>query len=205
MVTALLLASLLGTHTLAATDDVWIYPHAADQTDDPLMRVWGDGVNSVGDPSDSTNSYSIVRFDLASVKDAPKDLKKATLVLWIDGETSMTASDSKASPIEARLVDPSLDEKKWIFENYSRHFPVAGEATLVGKGSGAPTSDGKPFKLAIDLLGGKLDLRKVMEGKKALAFALTSKIVAGGPDGPYYRIHSRSSEEKLRPTLVLEY
>lgn len=205
MVTALLLATVLGTHTLAATDDVWIYPHAADQTDDPLLRVWGDGVNSVGDPGEAAHSYSIVRFDISAIKDAPKDLKKATLVLWIDGETSMTAADSKASPLEARLVDGSFDEKKWIFENYPRHYPVAGEATLLGKGSAGPSGDGKPFKLTIDLLGGKADLRQAMEGKKALAFALTSKIVAGGAEGPYYRIHSRSSEEKLRPTLVLEY
>jgi hypothetical protein len=205
MVTALLLASVVGTYSLNATDDVWIYPHSDDQTGDPLLRVWGDGASSVGDPGEASFSFSLVRFDVGSVKEAPKDVKKATLVLWVDGETTMTEADSKASPLEVRLVDAGFDEKKWNFEMYSRFMPVAGAETLIGKGSAKPSVDGKPFKLEVDLLGGKADFRKAIEGKKSLGFALSSKIEAGGPDGPYYRIHSRSSEEKYRPVLVLEF
>ncbi len=205
MVTALLLASVVGTYSLNSTDDVWIYPHADDQTADPLLRVWGDGVSSVGDPGEAQFSFSLIRFDTGTVKEAPKEIKKATLVLWVDGETSMTEAESKASPLEARLVDASFDEKKWAFEQYSRHMPVSGVESLVGKGSAKPGGDGKPFKLEVDLLGGKVDFRKTLEGKRVFALALSSKMAAGGPDGPYYRIHSRSSEEKYRPTLVLEF
>ncbi len=205
MVTALLLASVVGTYSLAPTDDVWIYQHADDQTADPLLRVWGDGVSSVGDPGESQFSISLVRFDIGAVKEPTKDVKKATLVLWVDGETSMTEADSKASPLEVRLVDATFDEKKWSFEQYSKYMPVSGAESLIGKGSAKPGGDGKPFKLEVDLLAGKADFRKSVEGKKALAFALSTKMAAGGPDGPYYRIHSRSSEEKYRPVLVLEF
>jgi hypothetical protein len=205
MLSALLFATVVGTHTLAVTDDVWIYPHAYDQTDDPLLRVWGDGSASVGDPGEAMFSYSLVRFDVSSVKEAWAGLKKATLVVYLDAESPMTKADSTAAPLEVRFVSEAFDEKKWTFETAALHKPAAGEATLLGKGIAAPAGDGKPTKIAIDLLSGKADLRKGLEGKKAVAFALNSKILAGGPDGPYYRIMSKSNEKAYQPTLVLEF
>lgn len=205
MITALLLASVLSTQTLYATDDVWIYPHTYDQTEDPLLRVWGDGSSSVGDPQSSQSSYSIVRFDISSVSQASSKLKKATLVLFHDFEYNFTATESKAAPLEARIVDAGLDEKKWTFEQYSKHFPATGDTSLLGKVSPTPSQDGKPFKIEIDLLSGKGDFRKAIDGKKAVAIALTTKMAPAGSDGPYYRILSRSNEKALQPQLVLEY
>ncbi len=205
MVTALLLASVFATHSLVATDDVWIYPHAYDQTDDPVLRAWSDGVNSVGDPSASGFSYSVLRFDLSAVTEDASKLKKATLVVFHIPEAGFTAADTKAAPLEARLVDANFDEKRWTFEQYSKHLPSAGEASLVGKASPTPSSDGKPFKIEIDLLTGKGDFRKAIGGKKAVAIALSTKMAPDGAEGPYYRLLSRSNEKGLQPTLVLEY
>jgi hypothetical protein len=199
--------ALLGTHTLVATDDVWVYPHAYDQTGDSVLRVWGDGTNSVGemDASAFTFSYSMLRFDLSSVTEPSEKLKKATLVLWHDSPARFTVAESKAAPLEARLVDAGFDEKKWTFELFSRHMPVAGELALLGKAALAPSSDGKPFKVEIDLLSGKADLRKAIAGQKAVGIALTTKMAPEGAEGTLYEILSRSSEEALRPRLVLVF
>jgi hypothetical protein len=205
MIFVLLFASLVSTHTLYATDDVWIYPHSFDQTGDPVLRIWGDGTNSVGDPGSSQHSYSIVRFDLSTVSESAPKLKKATLVLFHEVDAGFSANDTKIAPLEARIVDANFDEKKWTFEEYSRHFPKADETSLLGKASPVPTQDGKPFKIEVDLLTGKGDFRKQIEGKKAVAIALTTKMTPGGAEGPYYKVLSRSNDKALQPRLVLEY
>jgi hypothetical protein len=203
--TALLLAALLAPQTLYATDDVWVYPHATDQVDDPSLLAWGDGVDSVGDPSSSMFSYSIVRFDVSGVSGDVTKLKKATLLLFHDADAGFSAGDSKAAPLEARLVDAAFDEKKWMYNDYSKHFPEAGEKSLLGRASPAPGTDGKPFKVEIDLLSGKADFRKALSGKKAVAIALSTRMAPSGEGGPYYRILSRSNDKALQPRLVLEF
>ena len=205
MLTAVLLASTLVGYSLPATDDVWIYPHAYDQTGDPVLRAWGDGAESVGDPNTSSHSYSIVRFDLGGVKESAKEIKKATLVLWHESGAGFSLAESKAAPLEARFVDAGFDEKKWTFEQLAKHSPSAGEKALVGAWFGSPSDDGAPFKISINLLGGKADFRKALDGKKAVAFALCTKMAPDGAEGVYYKLLSRSAEEKFRPTLVLEF
>jgi hypothetical protein len=99
MLTAVLLVSTLVGYSLPATDDVWVYPHSYDQTGDPVLRAWGDGAASVGDPNTSSHSYSIVRFDLGGVKEASHEIKKATLVLWHEGGAGFSFAESKAAPL----------------------------------------------------------------------------------------------------------
>lgn len=205
MVAAILFAATFSTQSLVATDDVWIYPHAYDQTGDPILRAWSDGAKSVGDPSDSTFSYSIVRFDLSGVKEDASKLSKATLVVYHVPEAVFTAAETKSAPLEARLVDANFDEKRWTFEQYSKHLPAAGEASLLGKASPVPTTDGKPFKIEIDLLTGKGNLKAAIAEKKAVAIALSTKMAPEGTDGPYYRLLSRTNEKGVQPTLVLEF
>ena len=205
MLTALALASLLGTTTLYATDDVWVYPNTFDQTGDPLLRVWGDGTSSVGDVDTAGHSYSMMRFDLSSIKDPVSKLKSATLVLFHEQDPNFTADDAKNNPLEARLVDPNFDEKKWSFEQFSQHMPEAGDAAMLGKTIVVPAADGKPFKIEINLLSGKADLRKALDGKKAVAIAITSKMQPNGADGPFYHVFSRSVEKERQPRLVLEF
>ncbi|HXH60402.1 MAG TPA: hypothetical protein VNI20_03500 [Fimbriimonadaceae bacterium] len=207
MVTALLLATALSSHTLVATDDVWVYPYAQDQTGDPVIRAWGDGTNSVGDigSSDFTFSYSIVRFDLSGIKEDASHLKTAHLVLYHQVDPGFTKEESAKNPLEARLVDPGIDEKRWTFQMAGEHMPDPGDDAILGKAPGVPSVDGKPFKIDIDLLSGKADLRKAIEGKDAVAFALTTKMAPNGQGGPIYDILSRSAEDQYRPRLVLAY
>jgi hypothetical protein len=207
MTGAIVLLSLLGTYTLPATDDVWVYPHAYDQTGDPVLRVWGDGANSVGemDASNFTFSYSVLRFDVSKVTEPAEKLKKATLVLWHDETPRFTLEESKAAQLEARAVSGEFSEGKWTFEQFTKHMPVAGELALLGKAALNPTSDGKPFKVEIDLLSGKGDFRRAFAGKKAVGIALTTKMAPEGADGTLYEVLSKSAGKDLTPTLVLEY
>jgi hypothetical protein len=139
------------------------------------------------------------------VPESPTKIKRASLVLFHEVGAGFSAADTKAAPLEARLVDANIDEKKWAFELYSRHLPVAGEATLLGKASPVPSDDDKPFKVEIDLLSGKGDFRKQLEGKKAVAIALTTKMTPDGAEGPYYKLLSRSNAKEHQPRLILEY
>lgn len=204
MVGLLALALSLNTYTLEATDDVWLYPHAYDQIDDPLLRIWGDGIDSVGDVESSGFSYSLVRFDVSSIKEKADALKKATLVLYHDASANFTKKESEDGPLEVRLVNPDFNEKAWSLAKLPKHMPGKGAEAILGKAVLTPSSDGKAFRVEIDLLAGPANLRSALGGG-AIAFALTSKKEAGGTDGPYYKILARSSGKESMPKLVLEY
>lgn len=204
MIGLIALALTLNTYSLEATDDVWLYPHAYDQIDDPLLRIWGDGSASVGDVESSAFSFALVRFDLSSVKEKAGALKRAALVLYHDASANFTKKESEDGPLEVRMVNAAFDEKSWKLTMLPKHMPGAGKDAIVGSASMAPSSDGKPFRVEIDLLAGPADFKAALGGG-AVAFALTSKKESGGQDGPYYKILARSAEKGFRPTLVLEY
>ncbi len=207
MLCALLLAATVGTYSLTPTDDVWTYPHAVDQTSDPYLRVWGSGDEAVGvlDDSEITFCMSLLRFDLSKVTEPAATLKKATLVLYHEIDPGFTRAESKANPLQARLVDADIDERNWTFYDGESHMPEGGKDAILGEAAAVPSVDGKPFRIEIDLLAGKADLRKGMAGQKAIAFALTTRMAPQGVEGPLYKFFSRSAEKKLRPQLVLVY
>lgn len=204
MLSALILAATIGTHSLEPTDDVWIYMHAVDQTTDPYLRVWGDGSSDVGDPEAGGTSFSLVRFDLSKLGEDMGDLKKATLVFMHEIDPGFTVDESKDAPLQARMVDPEFNEKNWSFSQLTSHMPGGGKKAIVGQAGGKPSVDGKPFKIEIALdLKNESFLKALTE--KAIAFALTTRMAPESAEGPMYKVYSRSAEKELRPRLILEF
>ena len=204
MLSALILTATLGTHSLEPTDDVWIYMHAVDQTTDPYLRVWGDGLSDVGDPEVGGTSFSLLRFDLSMLGEEMGDLKKATLVFMHVIDPGFTAAESKDAPLQARMVDPDFNEKSWSFSQLTSHMPDGDKKAIVGQSGAKPSVDGKPFKIeiALDLKNGTF-LKAMAED--VIAFALTTRMAPESAEGPMYKVFSRSAEKDLRPRLILEY
>src|SRR5688572_27918373 len=102
------------TIELFPTDDVWVYPHASDPTQDEFLRIWGvEGKSVAGKPDDlGTFSYSFLKW---SIKDFPNDAKlvSANLVLTQVANPAYTTDDAKQAPIEVRPVPSNFKEKGW--------------------------------------------------------------------------------------------
>jgi len=206
----LLVLALMAPQTLEPTDDIWVYPHAVDQTDDLYLRAWGDGYDSVGDVEMGGFSFSLIQFDLSELSIEGKKLKSAALRLMHDADAGFTRGESRDAPLEVRLAEPGFDEKRWSFASAASYTPESGKKAIVGQQSARPSDDGEPFAIEINLLKGEVDfgaaLAKAASGKsKVIALALTSSIAPEGADGALYKFFSRSAEEKLRPQLILEF
>lgn len=196
--------------TLEPTDDVWVYQFAEDQTNDEFLRVWGSDGTAVGTSFEGhlSFSYSCLKFSLP--KDLPgQTLATAKLVLTHTPEAGWTEKDSKANPVEARMLPTDWNESNWSYENAKKIHPTASASEIFGTGSAAPAPDDQPFVIEVNLMEKDGVFAKVFneasnDPSRILAMALTSKLEANG-ENSVYKFYSKSNEAKLRPKLVLTF
>ena len=191
--------------TLVATDDVWVYQFAEDQTTDEYMRVWSSDGNAVGDSftGQMSASYSCVKFDISKV-DTTK-ITGAKLVLTSVGSSTYTIEDSKKHPIEARSLTNDWNEANWAYEKAEKVHPSKDNKTIFGTGFGAPGANEEPFIIEIDLMKGPGKLAETLASdSKSISFALTTTLSPDGQgEGFVYKFFSRSNDDAKKPKLVL--
>lgn len=212
MLTALILTARVATVTLEATDDVWVYPHASEQVEDPFLRTWGFEGAAVEEPDPGmTVSWSLVKFDLGSVKVDGK-LTRAVLVLTHAAKVGMTVKESADAPLEARSVEPGFTERLWDFKEAAKFSPKGAASEILGTGSIKSVEEGKPTKIEVDLMAGPASFAGVLSSRlastdKKVAFALTSKVDPEGSDNArIYKYYSHAADKaEYRPKLVLTF
>ena len=212
MLTALILASRLATVTLEPTDDVWVYPHASEQVEDPFLRTWGSDGKAVEEPDPGmTASWSLVKFDLGSVKVDGK-LTKAVLILTHAPKVGMTVKESADAPLEARSVETGFTERLWDFREAEKFSPEGESKEVLGTGAIKSIEEGKPTRIEIDLMAGPGNFTTLLTSRlastdKKLAFALTSKVdPEGSNNARIYKYYSHAAEKvEVRPKLVLTF
>lgn len=197
---------VLQTVELFPTDDVWVYPRAADQDSDEYLRIWGVGDASVA--SDAVGSedlgYAFLKFALTDLPKG-KTLKGATLVLTHIPEPAFTVDAAAAHPIEARPMPSGFTEKTWDYAQLSKFMPDAGKSAAFGKDGPGKFETAKEFTITIDLLKGPGNFAKYLEAAQIagpLAIALTSTI---SPDDGIYKVYSKDGPKEFRPFLRLTF
>lgn len=212
MLTALILASNLATVTLEPTDDVWVYPHASDQVEDPFLRTWGFEGSAVQEPDPGmAASWSLLKFDLGSVKIDGK-LTKAVLVLTHAPKVGVTPKESADAPLEARSVAPDFTERLWNFKDAEKFSPEGEAKEILGTGAIKSVEEGKPTRIEIDLMAGPASFTTLLTSRigstsKKLALAITSKVdPEGSENARIYKYYSRAADKaENRPKLVLTF
>ncbi len=193
--------------TVPVSDDVWVYPHAADPGKDLYMRVWGNGRSTPAEGDDEQNfSYGFASFSLEGVSGSPESLKSATLTLYQAPKGTYTPEMAKEFPIEIRKLTQPFTEKTWDYEKLSQIRPVGGKDGLLAFQT-MPAS-GAELAVRVDI-----DLLKLPLGKEALQNAFKTKVFAvaltSGIDPSEgrasYKFHSKDSEAKYRPEMTLEF
>lgn len=211
MVLALTLLAASSKLALNPIDDVWVYPHATDQRE-PYLRFWGSNGESVPlDGSETSISWSVLKFDLAKLPGGK--LEKATLTVWLIPGSTLSQADVDEHPIEVRAVSPGFEEESFAFGEAKLVLPSPESTDLFGKGSPQIFDNAdKPQKAEINLLVKDSTFAKYLEKagqtrQKELGLALTSTIdpsTAG--EGLIYKIFSTNAEDKaLRPRLDLTF
>ncbi|MCG9895674.1 MAG: hypothetical protein MH204_09385 [Fimbriimonadaceae bacterium] len=192
--------------TLLPTADVWVYPHAADQTSDPFLRVWGGGDYEFGRPSPGSFDFSVslLRFTIPAGTRTP--LSGARLVVVQEPDPAFTEAEAASAPLRVRAATSAWSEQGWQFEKAAEAMPK--EADPVLGASARPTIvQGRPVELVIDLAAteaGRAWLAARQAGE-TVNLMLSSRI---NPDsmgeGKTYKFGSRQHEdESRRPRLVL--
>ncbi|MCB8933651.1 MAG: hypothetical protein M9921_06005 [Fimbriimonadaceae bacterium] len=213
MITLLLAAAALHapfatpqTIELIPTDDVWVYPRAANQDSDEYLRVWGGGDVSVA--SDAVGSedfgYAFLKFGVGDVPKG-KTLKTAVLVLTHIPEPAFTLDAAKAYPLEVRPMPNGFGEKTWDYAQLSKFMPDGGKDAAFGKGAPEKLETDKEFPISIDLLKGPGNFAKYLEAAQKsgpMALALTS---AMSPDDGIYKFYSKDGPKAFRPVLRLTF
>lgn len=191
------------TVEIEPSDDVWVYPFAFDQVEDPFLRVWGTAGRSLpkADDEEGSWSYSLLSFN---TKDLQGKVKSAKLVLTHNGNAGFSAAQSEAAPLEARTAPSGFSEKTWQYEDWTKFRP--GE--LLGQSPAKPLGDGKPFVITIDLMKAPAKLAEILAKNpgKPLAIALTGKLdpTELGQAGVYKLYSKFATPVERRPKLVLE-
>lgn len=215
--TALLACALLATSAnedkvweAIPTDDVWVYPHAADPENDPFLRVWGAEDRAVAPSPDaiSSYSYSFLRWD---TKNLPKgQLVEATLTVWSIQNPGWNVDIINATPLQARGIPAGWDQKTWSYQDGTANVvPDGSDKAVFGttpKFERLPAD--KEVALSLDLLKGPADFRAYLKGQTThhLALALTSALnVETYGMKAILKVHSREAAENLRPKLRLVF
>lgn len=190
---------------LPAVADAWVYSHAGDPANDLYVRCWGGDEGAVGtvDATGSNFSYSLLKFDASSVQG---EIASAKLVLWHAPKPAFSAEESKESPLEARSVKGTFDERNWSFAKAATALPNKGETGLYGEAVVVPGQESESAKVEIDLLPGKGGFAKSVQGQREFTIALTSRLnPESAGQGKFYKLFSRHSEKaEMRPKLVIQ-
>lgn len=200
--------SLAATYLANPTDDIWVYDLAQDPAYDPIIRTWGDGVDSYnkeGYPPGSNWSHGYFAFDLTSIGDQPIIVTKAEFRVRMRAAT-YTLDAALSNPLEIRRLAGGWSEASW---DYWGSNPNPG-ATAYGIADLSNYSTTGEWNASIDLLAGgqafSNDLNAALAGDQKLHFASTSSILVAGQGGAPYRFYSKDWViESSRPWLYLEY
>lgn len=205
MITWLIAALAVETITIEATDDIWVYPHASDQVNDPYLRVWGtDGKSLAADAMEANAfSYSYLRFPVPKTAQGKK-IVSAKLVLSVVAQPAWDEKFGTTYPLEVRSVGAFPAEGKWRYDSDLPNFmPKPGDEGLFVK-QGVKTGGGKDgVKVEIDFSKGAIRLNELAKaGNIDLALASTLDPAEIG-DRIVYKFYSRAAEAANRPKLVL--
>lgn len=205
-IAALTLGLTAQTLEITPTDDIWVYPHASDPQKDGYLRVWGTGGLAVAsDPTQADEySYSYLRFDFAKL---PKEAKISGVVLTLmhTPDPTWQASDSKASPLEARVLAKSFTEKSWDYSQGKTIFPGSKKEDVLGSFAPAKIDPGQPIKFELDLLKGPSKM--VMSTGQEVRIALTSTLDPSTVGNrAVYKFYSKDYDKaEYRPKLTITF
>jgi hypothetical protein len=206
MVFCLAIVGLVQTVTLEPSDDLWVYPHASDQVNDPFLRVWGAEGKSLADDMMEANafSYAYLRFPITRPSTG-KSIKTAKLVLTMTPHASWGESLGKTYPLEVRMVSKFPEEGTWRYDSdLPKFMPQAGETGLVGKVQPSLKREGD-IVVEIELKVGSEKLKAATESG-SINLALVSSIdPAAIGERIVYKFYSRSAESGKRPKLVVTF
>lgn len=204
MLSALLghiLSSDFREDSLACLDSAWVYPHAADPTQDQFIRVWGTPEEAFETPGPGSfaTSFSLLKFPaLPSGSGEPQSAK---LVLWQTANPAYDAKDAVDFPIEARIAPGGWSADQWRFADAAKFMPAKGAEAILGRSKAADWVQDKPVRFEIELKASAL------EGKDPIVLALTSRLdpeTAG--EGHIYKLSGKYAEDqKLRPVLLVTW
>lgn len=198
---ALCLLLSASTHTLSASDDVWVYPHASDPGSDNVMRVWGDGSSAIDLDAMEQGEFSMgyLQFPLEGLGSGK--LSSAKLTLTVQSTDAITEDDFKKFPLEVHGLSGKLEEKKFSFGGDVK--PLKG---LLG--TGVAVKDGDVWRVTFDLLAGETPKFPAYfeKAQKAgyLGLSLGSSISPVDSRSHIYRILTKENPESSRPSLKLE-
>lgn len=212
MIAALILATQAKVLSLTPSDDIWVYPHASDQTSSEYLRAWGSDGQAIGELGDTqlAFSFSCLKFQLPA--DAPAGAPaKAVLIVTHAAPAGFTADESKQYPIEARLTSAAWEEESFTMANLKAVAPSPKAEAIFGTGIAKPTDDEKPFPVEINLLAKDSPFPTFLDfvrksPSRELAVAITTRMdPQNAGEGGLYKFYSRSGPEAFRPKLVLEW
>lgn len=206
------------TVALAPSDDVWVYPHATDPARDETVRVWGAGGRSVAaDAGDAEEfAYGYLRFALPARLKGLR-LVGATLEVTNVPNANLDADALAATPLEARPLVGTFDEKGWVYSLVARTHPDPKVRWGVGT---ATSKQGEPIAISIDLMprgkdgAGPPPFLAAFQGAFAdadqdggMGVALTSAVDAANVGmSAIYKVSTKESpDESRRPRLVLRF
>lgn len=197
------------TLNLTPTDDVWVYPHASDPGKDEYLRVWGVGGKAVAEDSgDADNfSYAYLKWDVSTF---PKDAKltEAKLIVTHIASPTFDLESAKKSPLEARPILATFEEKKWTYEESLKNPPDKKDKSYFGTGFPDLIPADKVFTISIDLLKGPNDFKKYLaDNPSSLALAVVSTLDPSESENRRtYKLYSKDTEKpERRPVLKLVY
>jgi hypothetical protein len=178
-----------------ATDDVWVYTHAADQSSDPFLRAWG------GPDGQLSGSVSVMRF---AIPEKAVGAPLVTLVLHLDAGLEISSADAKAEPIEIRLAKGDVNETTWSYSQAAEVMPASGDEAIIGKGW--PETDDfdqhRPVRIRLDQNAAFKAKWASLKAGDSISLAITTKMQPEGAQGAFYRFASRNSAtEGRRPYL----
>lgn len=208
MLAALTLMTVLAqqpkTIDVTPSSDAWIYPHAPEPGTAELLRVWGNGADSVEKdvPPLGECSYGYLNFPIEGVVGEGLKVTSATLTVYFQKTDDLTPDTIKAFPLEVHPLD-------LVFKDSNIHvdtLKVGPNAAVLGKGVKAEV-EGDKMKMTIDLNGKDspfVEWLRPAAQKKQLGLALTSTIFPGDSKGAIYRVFSKEGDKKFQPRLSLK-
>lgn len=204
---ALTLALFQEPKTLDVTPsaDAWIYPHSDEPGQAELLRVWGNGSDSMEKdvPPTGECSYAYFDFPVSGLKPELYKVTEAKLVVYFNKTEDLTAEAMKSFPLEAHALDLVFTDKDIHVDTLKK----GPEAAIFGKGTTAEASGTDKYKMTIDLMGkdspfGEWFEKSIKPGQ--IGIALTSTIFPGDSRGALYRISSKEGAKELTPHLIVK-